>query len=585
MITRRFLGYVFVAALVCASPVARGEVIHLGESLLKKRVLSDLDSIRNIFEVKYAPLKWKQEWAGWNIDQAIEEAKDSVKSMSSPTLKECQGVIKDFFNSTHDYHVGVEFYSTESALLPFMIKGSNKRYFFCYVDRSQAPKKLFPFEVGDEILTFDSHPIHDVIGELREQEVGSNVLETDQALAELTLTYRQGEMGHYVPSGDVKITGKKKGTNQEISTTVRWIYTPERIRDFSQLDLNVDMSMCKQEWKEDWQTALKKSQFFEKFMVAHFWHKSFVGASLEMNRHTLGTRSSYIPPLGAKIWKPEFDTFFDAYIFRTPSGKEIGYIRIPHYDGDEEELDEFGLLMSIFQQYTDALVIDQINNPGGSIFYMYALASTLIDRPSHTPKHHLALTQEEVHTALCLLPLLHEVKDDDTAQELLGETVGGYPVDYEFVCLMEQFCQFLIDQWNRGNLYTESTFLFGVDQLKPHPYYRYNKPIVLLVNSLDFSGGDFFPAIMKDNQRATILGTRTAGAGGYVLPVSFPNHSGIRAFLLTGSLAERLNHEPIENMGIEPDIHYELSVRDLQENYTEYVEAIVTTVESLVENN
>ena len=68
-----------------------------------------------------------------------------------------------------------------------------------------------------------------------------------------------------------------------------------------------------------------------------------------------------------------------------------------------------------------------------------------------------------------------------------------------------------------------------------------------------------------------------------MISTTFPNHSGIRNFLLTASFSERINHKPIENLGIKPDIFYELTPTDLQENYQEYVSAIVEAVESLAE--
>ncbi len=576
---RPFLGSVIVSFLLCATLSASAP-----NGMLKKRVLADLDCIQSIFDVKYAPKQWKEQFAGWELDRAIADAKSKISSQQAVSLKECQVVLRDFFNSTRDYHVGIRFFSTESSSLPFLVKGAEGRYFVCFVDEKETNHREFPFEEGDELLTFGGKPIHEVIEQLRIREFGANTIETDQALAELSLTHRRGDMGQMIPQGKVEVTGIKKGSTAPIKTTLTWRHNPEKIRDFSKLGIQVEPSILSEAGRNqvhDLNTLISKSHFFEKFMVSHMWDKSYVGGFTEMNRHALGARTSFIPELGQRTWKANKDAIFDAYIFETPSGKRIGYIRLPHYIGDEEEVEEFGLTMNFFEKRTDALVIDQINNPGGSVFYLYALASTLTNKPLHTPKHHIAMTQEEIYVANQMMPYLEQVTNDETARKVLGDSIGGYPVDFQFVRLMKQFCNFLVKQWEEGKMYSDPTFLFGVDDICPHPSYRYTKPILLLINSLDFSGGDFFPAILQDNERALVFGTRTAGAGGYVLTTSYPNHSGIKGFQMTGSLAKRIGQQPIENLGIVPDIQYNLSATDLQEEFREYAEAIVSTVESL----
>lgn len=571
MIIQRLLGSILIL-LISASGFA-------SDGMVKKRALADLEFIRNVFEVKYAPLAWKNEFSKWELNQAIDEAKAKIQSQPSPTIKDCQLILHDFFNSTRDYHVGIRFFSTEIANLPFMVQGAEGRYFISYIDRDQLTKIDFPFEIGDEILTFNEKPIQKVIEELRQQEFGLNTLETDQAMAELALTFRRGDIGNVVPSGTVTLTGKQKKTNKNLNAQLKWNYFAEHIRDISKLE-HPKYFFVKKE--EDLKGSLKINEFFNKFMVSHFWDPASF-QSLQANNHSIGSRSSYLPVLGAKkMWESNADNFFDAYIFESPSGKKIGYIRIAHYIGDQEEVEEFGKIMNYFESTTDALVIDQINNPGGSLFYLYGLVATLADRPFFTPKHRVALTQEEVNMALTLLPFLEWIRSSDEARGALGDTMGGYPIDFEFIKLMKQFCYFIIDQWNDGKLFSDPTYLFGFNELNPHPNYRYTKPILLLVNSLDFSGGDFFPSILQDNKRATVMGVRTAGAGGYVINVEYPNRSGIRSFALTGSIALRKDQKPIENLGVSPDIHYQLSVKDVQEGYQEYASAIVSAVENII---
>lgn len=574
---KHILNFSIFFLFICSSSFLGSQELAM-QSLVKKRALADLDVIHRIFEVKYAPLQWKGEFANWDLDLAIQEAKDKVSDLASPTLKECQVIIRDFFNSAQDFHVGVHFYSTESSSLPFLVKGAQGRYFVCDIDEEFAPTS-FPFEVGDEILSFGGRPLDEVISELRMREFGANTPETTQALAELCLTYRQGAAAQQIPTGEVEITGNKKGSKKESRYTLSWNYESEKIEDFAKLGLDASLSLPKKESRKT--KPLQVKEFCNKLMMTHFCAPAQLKKGVQAGPHKIGARTSYLPELGEKMWEIDSDWIFDAYIFETPTGKDVGYIRLPHYSGDEEEMEEFGEIINFLQEHTDALVIDQINNPGGSLFYLYGLASSLTDKRLEPPKHRIVLTQEEVHMAVSMLPSLEEIEDDFSAQCVLGETLAGYVVDYEFAEHMKDFCHFLIDQWHAGKLYTDPTHLFGVRQIKPHPYYRYTKPILLLTNSLDFSAADFFPAIMQDNKRAVILGSRTAGAGGYVLASTFPNHSGIDQFIMTGSLAERVNHKPIENLGVQPDILYHLSVLDLQENYREYVEAIVSTVEKL----
>ncbi|MBK7960547.1 MAG: hypothetical protein IPK04_04625 [Bdellovibrionales bacterium] len=83
----------------------------------------------------------------------------------------------------------------------------------------------------------------------------------------------------------------------------------------------------------------------------------------------------------------------------------------------------------------------------------------------------------------------------------------------------------------------------------------YTKPIYMVINQFDFSGGDATPASLQDYGRVKLIGTRTAGAGGTV--ESFSSRQGFLQFTysLTTSLMYRPGNQTtpyVENYGVIP---------------------------------
>lgn len=567
MFFRKYLFCLFIS--IC--PIST--FANLNEQV-RKTLISDLDLIRNIFSVQYAPKAWKKEFNDWNLEKEIANAKKEVSEMRPLTIKGYQRVIRKFLLSPADYHVGVEFFSTEQALLPFSIRGAEGRYFIVEIDRTLLPQHLFAAEIGDEILSFDGKPISVVINDLKKSDFYGNTPGTDQALAELALTHRNGAQGLIVPKGKVTLQVQSLRKNITRTISLNWIYLPELISEPGSGKNSYRASLTP--------APIKKANksFFDKQMVYAGCCTPNQLPTTDQSSYQIGAYKSYIPALGNQIWKNTQDDHFYSYIF-LHGGKKIGYIRIPHYQGDEDEVEEFRKLIKRMEAQTDALVIDQVNNPGGSIFYLYALASLLTPSPLSTPKHCIALTQDEVMTAVALYVSLVDVENTNEAQEALGKTVGGYPVTMDFVKKTRQFAENIISEWEGGNFVTTPMFLFGVDDIEPYPKDRYSKPILFLINYLDFSGADFFPSIMKENKRATILGTRTAGAGGFVLESNFFNIGSIKKIKLTGSCAKTKNMMPLENIGVTPDVTVELTVNDLQNNCVDTKRTILEAIESL----
>ena len=99
--------------------------------------------------------------------------------------------------------------------------------------------------------------------------------------------------------------------------------------------------------------------------------------------------------------------------------------------------------------------IDQLNNPGGSVFYLYSLVSMLSPNAMYTPKHYIAINQAEIAESIKMLKDLEKIKTLEEAKKAFGgETVGGYLVTMNFLAFVKAFTNFKIDQWNQGKTIT-----------------------------------------------------------------------------------------------------------------------------------
>jgi C-terminal processing protease CtpA/Prc len=286
------------------------------------------------------------------------------------------------------------------------------------------------------------------------------------------------------------------------------------------------------------------------------------------NPYAIGAKQSFVPALGEAVWEPPEEVAanspFSACIYQVSDGRQIGYVRVPHYTYNEDAVNAFAELIARFESTTSAMVLDQVNNRGGSMFHMYAILSTLTDRALALPQHRLALNEDDAAMA-----------SEKVAQAEAGE---GVPSDERPSPNEVAYSRFVLSEIEagRGRL-TNPVHLCGVAEILPAEIH-YTKRIVVLINELDFSAAEFLAAILQDNKRATLFGERTAGAGGCVRRIAVPNQFGVDYINVTWTMAWRMNGQPIENKGVRPDVRYSVTVEDLQSGYASYRQALLATI-------
>ncbi len=293
-----------------------------------------------------------------------------------------------------------------------------------------------------------------------------------------------------------------------------------------------------------------------------------------------------LPTLGRLLWESDLEDSIYAYLYQHPSGKRVGYLYLSSFDesGDRADavLAEIMNALKVFNNRADALVIDITNNPGGNMVFMYAVLSVLTDYPLKVPSHRELLIQEDVYRAAVLYNALKGYEVPLNQAEERQETLSGYTITSKVIEQILGYASTIMHTWELGNRLTAPLYLFGIDEILPHPKIQFKKPIIVLTNEYDFSCADFFPAILQDNKRAKIFGKKTAGAGGYVKSYPLTSRFGVQGMTLTASIAYRPHGVPIENLGVTPDLPYDLTTNDVRNNFVDYVRRLNLEVKKVI---
>jgi hypothetical protein len=567
------------ASTLKKSRVAKLQKSEAGLTSEQKTMLHALDHVAALYTEHYAPIEWKQQQYQVDFKKEYEKVRGAIVSNPKITFREFQDLLAGFVYSTRDYHVGIQFYSTEKARLPLFIMQAEGKYYIAYIDRQRLPERLFPYHVGDEVVEFDGKPVSEVLAALTKTP---NVASTDARLAEMHLTSRARQTGAAVPKGAATLKIRSAdGTLAEVK--LPWDYTPEMVpSDVPVRDGGLKAQGGVEGLPQVTLPAQQKPlsafrQFLRKIIpsMAHPFAEIFKkqAAGAEGNKFVIGARESFVPKLGKVLWEIPKESPIYAYVYENEQGRKIGYIRIPDYMGEEQHAQIFAQIVGQFQKITDGLVIDQVNNPGGSLFYMYSLLSMLTSKPLLTPQHRLIIDESDAYWAAGVIQQAMSQGMKKAFMEEMGAEMGGYKPSKSTMESVLEYARFILSELKAGRRFTKLVSLFGIDEIAPAKV-RYTKPIMVLINELDFSCGDFFPAILQDNGAAKLFGVRTAGAGGGVKSQEFPNQVGVAGLSYTWTIAQRRNGQPIENIGVSPDIEYKITAEDIKNGMTGYKKAV-----------
>ncbi|MBC7793128.1 MAG: protease-like activity factor CPAF [Clostridia bacterium] len=578
------------APVVVPEGVSRAAEVNPKKAMhdLRTEMLDDFRHVANHFRLAYGPREWKMAKFGRDPDRASAAEKASMKLIveltKRPELSRDQlltafhGILRDFVHAAYDYHVSVNFTRLAQARLGFRVQpASDGRLIIVGIDRSILSKAAFPFEIGDELTSIDGRPVAELLTELKALDTSSSP-KADVSNAAARLTNRRARVGETLPDKPTALVGITRKNGTSTTHDVAWNTKPEKVI-FQPLGLSALEVR-----------AEKAGNVGPSMSVERYIDMTEIARADDANDgFVIGARKSFVPDLGPIVSREPSTSPFDAYIYRSSNGKNIGVIRIPTYSpaNPEKNVKVFADLIARYEIATDALVIDQTNNPGGYYFYMVALLSHLSPYAMKMPGHQEAITPKQVYDAQVRLETYAGITDDKSAVKKLGKTWVGLPVTYDLVVKSRHYNQHIIDEWNAGYKLTSSFPLEGIDYINPSAK-PYTKPQLWELNCNVYSAGDFGADIVQRNKRATIFGEQPAGAGGKVVTYQFLNGLGIDSLRLTSSIADRGTRgpdgtytddprrieDPIENNGVVPDVHYEVTAADMQNGYTGYRDAV-----------
>jgi hypothetical protein len=510
--------------------------------------LTDFRGLVAQIQSGYGPLEYKKTRLGLDLPTLVAEFE--AKISASTTNREFYYLVVEFIGRFKDGHFNASVPTTHKKELPFGVDYISGKVLIDWIDREKLPEAVFPFERGDEVVTFDGRPVDEVVSYLS-RYVQSGNDRSIRRLATWALTIRRGArmpVPQDMQVGEVEIRHAKSNRVEKIPAgTLTWVESGVAMDEFAPAP-SAERILTLRERNTDFD-MLSVRKTYEDYIGATRLERSFACNP--------GTRIA-IPAGATVIMNPPSGPFTAYYHWDDRFGGNVGYIRIPDYypvneDGSfafEARFQQYEYAIEILQRETVGLVIDQDHNCGGSVEYLERMLGLFFPQPYEATQFQLLATRESYFDFKSWLDGLPPFTLERTRLEYVLDLIKT------------------ASDLGTSRL-TARTSITGRVYYEPNAIV-YTRPIVVLVDEIAGSGGDAFPGIMG-YQRATLVGSGTSGLGGHVQETQ-PLYYSRLGGRMTKSLFYRADGVAVENNGAVPTLEnqYYPSYADFVDGYRDY---------------
>lgn len=532
--------------------------------------VADFHHLASLYAKNYGPYEWKRDVLNFDL---LDTERWVAKVSATKTDLEFFDVMSEYVANLNDAHDWYALPSTFVARLNFSVDVYEGRLLVDFINRTRLPTAEFPFLIGYELVSIDGIDAQVIVDRYLRYSVAANEKSTRRLAAELVTTRPQELIpsAPEVPEISTVVFRRPDGTLE--SHRIPWTRSGLPLTTVGRYPSASAMTTDGEQ--EEAPAYLK---VLERLQNCRLPDRSVLNFGARPPVFVNGMGSWFRRRLGTA------DDVFYSGVFEAGDYK-IGFIRIPNFSPavPAAAFQQFAQEIAFFQANTDGLIVDVMRNPGGSVSYTNQLLAMLIPYNWNSVGFEVRATSGwvlAISTALesakaqsapnHIIALFEELKRQITTAntEFRGRT-GPIPID-----------DVTIDRPPardiRGNVIA------------------YSKPLMLLVDEMSASGGDFFAATIQDNKRGPLFGYRTMGAGGNVTGWLAGSYS--QGFTtLTESLMSRSQDvvtrdfpvtRYVENIGVRPDIEYDYMTREnLERGGAPFVESFLGTMYGHIQNS
>ncbi|HJZ73138.1 MAG TPA: PDZ domain-containing protein [Vicinamibacterales bacterium] len=398
-----------VLLLMLAVSTARAQ-----DALTRDQRISDLTELASQYDKNYGPYEWKRDVQGFDLLRLT----PWLHRIQHSDDLDFQEALIEYVASLNDAHDFIAFPTTFFVSLPMSVDIYDGKVLIDSINRTLLPAVQFPFGIGDELVALDGSPVQELIQSFRKYAIAANQRSTDRVAAARLVSRSQQIMPHIPELGaTATVVIRLAATGATNTYTIPWVKSgipilsqgplPSPVRGNRRLRLSTDgqditaglpggaaasASLFKVADAGPWDDTLPAYMdpirpLLNVSVSADYYSVLGIGSRFPIFVNALPAGFTDLSnPCAACIVRTNEPVFYFVGTFTTATGTRVGYLRIPSMSppSSTTALTQLDRAMALFATTTDALIVDVMRNPGGSIGFVEGVAQRLIPTPFNT---------------------------------------------------------------------------------------------------------------------------------------------------------------------------------------------------------